>query len=404
NNIVVLSAPPGSFTLETEHHGTETAGEPFFVSITAADTDKFGNKAGVYSGSRTICWWNSIDGRALSTTKEVEFLQGHGTATGFILTSAQSTFLFASDTTNNICGTTNLITVKPSTQLHHLQIITEHNGTETAGATFTVKLIACDRWNNPTEHTGTESIFWSWDAATSTNGIPPTLPTSGSWTFKAGSVTIGGVKITNVASTVIHAQFGTISGTSTPIIVSPGQAASFKITAPATVTVDAPFNLISIAAHDPYGNTATTYIDTHTLTCNGTDTDVYFESGVSTSLLSMTLTTVGSTSISVHDGSITGTSASIIVKLGSTTSIEVSTEHQGTETAGKTFAIILQLHGGNSSYTGSLPVNWSWTVSNSPNNSTPTLPKDGTTSVVFSQGKGTVSGFILPNAAQTLAC
>ncbi|MBU0701884.1 hypothetical protein KKE26_11450, partial [bacterium] len=403
NYIVVLPAPPSSFTLETEHHGSETAGEAFFINITAADKDKFGNTASAYSGSRTINWCSSIVG-TLSVT-EIEFNHGQGTATGFTLTNTQPTTISAFDAANNICGTTSPITVNPTKQLDHLQIITMNNGTETAGIPFTVKIIVCDQWDNPTEYNGTESIFWSWNAATSTNGIPPALPPSGSYTFKAGSITINGFKLTNaIDTTVIQAQFGTITGSFT-IAVSPGSATCFNVIAPALVTINEQFNL-SLIDNDICGNTATTYTGTRTLTltCNGSDTtrDAYFNRGISASSIPITLAEVGIVKISVSYGTIVGTSAAITVKLGSMTCLEVATDHQDTETAGIPFAVILTLKDKNSpkaiDYTGRLPVNWSWTVSNSPNNDIPTIP---TGSVFINHGIGTVSGFVLTNAALT---
>ncbi|MFH1859987.1 MAG: hypothetical protein ABH870_03095, partial [bacterium] len=412
SNIVVLPAPPCNFTLETEHHGSETAGEAFFVNITASDKDKFGNIASEYSGSKTICWQSSIDGTLFTT--EMQFTHGRGTATGFILTNTQPTIISAYDAEKDIRGTTSTITVKPTKQLHHLQIITEHNGTETAGISFTVKLIVCDKWGNPTEYNGTESISWSWNAATSTNGRLPTLPPFGSYTFKAGSVTIDGFKLTNAIDTpVIQAQFGTITGSLT-IAVSPGSVTCFNVIAPALVTINEPFNL-SLIDNDICGNTATAYTGTRTvtLTCNGSDTtaDVYFNCGISASPLLLTLVEVGITQISVGNGIVVGISGTITAKLGSMTCLEAATENQGTEgeeTADMSFAIILTLKDKTShtviDYTGSLPVNWSWTVSNSPNNTVPTIPNDGTVSVFINHGIGTVSGFILTNAAQTQVC
>ncbi|MDI6780798.1 MAG: hypothetical protein QME49_01600 [bacterium] len=408
NQIIVLPGSANLFELVTQHHGIETAGVPFSIDITAKDI--FGNIASKYEGIHNInCWWNATG--SVSPTKPdvipASFSSGQATVGSFTLTNTQQTPIISFY--ENIRGTTTPITVKPATNIHHLQLITEHQGAETAGVPFAVKVLVCDQLGNPTEYTGTEWIDWAWEnAATSTWGIPPALPISGSYTFRAGSFTTDGFKLTNALDTpIIHAQSGTITGSST-ITVSPGQAASLKIVAPTPVIMDVSFNLASITAYDICGNTATTYTGSKVLTYKpaGTGTSytspVYFEQGVSKNILQTTLTKAETVQIHVTDKIISGTSNPITIKPGSITCLEVTTEHQGTETAGRPFSVILTLKdkSGNTvtDYNSSTPVVWSWTAGNSPNNGTPSKPVDGNQS--FTNGTAVISGFTLTRAGE----
>lgn len=408
----LLRVMPGSanyFDLKTQGNGTETVGVPFSINITARDI--FGNIASKYEGSHNInCWWDatsSVD-NILPTKPDATstvFNQGQATIGRFILTNAQQTPIISASE-GSIRGTTSPITVRPAQDIHHLRIITND---QTAGVPFGIKIIASDQWGNATEYTGTERIDLTWNATMSTGGIPPALPLSGSYTFKAGSVTIDGFKITNAQDTpIIHARFGTITGTSSPIAVSSGQATSLKIIAPTEVTMDTSFNLTSIIAQDICGNTATTYAGNKALTYNpaGTGTSytspVYFGQGISKTMLQTTLTKAGTVQVQVTDGTIFGTSNPITVKPGSITNLEVTTSNQGIEQAGKPFSVILTLKdkSGNivTDYNNSLYVVWSWTAGNSPNNGTPTKPNNGWQA--FTNGIARISGFILTKAGE----
>ncbi|MBI4777561.1 hypothetical protein HY792_01350 [Candidatus Desantisbacteria bacterium] len=406
--LTVLPGGANCFDVRTERDNIETAGVPFSINITSRDI--FGNIATKHEGNHDInCWWNAIPVGNISPVKpegivQAAFNKGQATVDGFTLVNTGQTPLIAVYE-GNIRGTGSPITVKPASIIHHLQIITEHSGTEIAGVAFAAKVIACDQLGNPTEYMGTERIDLAWENA---NGSP-VLPISGSYTFKTGNVTIPGFMITNTGDTpVIRAQFGTITGTSSPIIVSSGQAASFRIIAPTPVTMDVSFNLTGIIAQDICGNTATTYTGSKVLTYNpaGTGTSytspVYFNQGISQSLLQTTLTVAETVQLRVTDGNISGVSNSITIKPGSITSLEVTTEHQGTETAGISFSVILTLRDkkGNTvtNYSGSLPVVWSWTAGNSPNNGTPTRSNDG--EQAFTNGVSRISGFILTRAGE----
>lgn len=412
--INVLPGSANCFDVQTKHNNVETAGVQFSIDIMAMDI--FGNIATKYEGSRAIsCWWNatSVEGNQPVKPDVVVTIFDHGQAAvdGFILTNTGQTPIISVSSVpeGNIRGTTSPITVKPAQSIHHLRIITEHSGTETAGVPFTVKVIVCDQLGNSTEYMGTERITWSLDNATSPFG----LPLSGSYTFISGSLTIGGWKITNAQDRpVIRAAFRAITGTSSPINILPGQANYFKIIAPTPVTMDVSFNLTSITAYDICGNTATTHTGSKVLIYKpaGTGTSytspVYFEQGVSQTTLQTTLTKAElSLQLQVTDGTISGTSNPITVKPGSITSLEVTTEHQGVEgeeRAGASFSVILTLkdRSGNTvtDYTASTPVIWSWTAGNSPNNGTPSKPADGNQS--FVNGRATINGFTLTRAGE----
>ncbi len=133
-----------------------------------------------------------------------------------------------------------------------------------------------------------------------------------------GSATVS-VVLDKADNTTLKASSNSITGTSSPFTVSGAAAASFSLSAPSTMTAGAGFNL-KVTALDAFGNVATKYGGTATLTSSGGQTvfpnTVSFGSfgetpGVAT--VTAVLDKVGTMTLTATAGSVKGTSTSITV-------------------------------------------------------------------------------------------
>ena len=129
-------------------------------------------------------------------------------------------------------------------------------------------LTAQDAWGNPTGTlTGTKNMTFS-GPSKSPNNTSPTYP--GDRQLHAGVATAS-VTLVDVQTTTITANdtTDTYNGTaSNNITVGAGGASSFTVSAPTTATAGTPFTE-TITALDAYGNTATGYTGSQTITFTG---------------------------------------------------------------------------------------------------------------------------------------
>ncbi|MFH1860233.1 MAG: FlgD immunoglobulin-like domain containing protein [bacterium] len=416
--ITVSPGTPHHFEVITEHSQIEQAGTPFSITIRAKDL--YGNVATGYEGSQDLaCTWTATS--SPSGTKPDKPMDGTQTFTngvavipGFFLTNAQETPII-SVTDGLIQGISGSITINPATATR-FRVTTEHNNIETANTTFRVILACQDTYENTlTNFTGSYSIGWQWTAHNSPNGSSPTKPATATQGFISGVAMIDNFTLTNAGEMpIIIARSAAISGTSSPITVKSGVAASLQINAPATVDAGQSFLLSPIVAYDYCGNIATSsYQGLKSLSYSGCvcgpisgtpsfTTQVYFSNGSSTTELKTTLIRAGTSSIRVDDGKISGQSGTITIMAGNATIFSLITQNNGTETAGTPFemSIVASDIFGNfaSGYEGRQWLTWTWTATNSPNNTQPRLPTDGYQS--FVNGSTTISGLILVNAQE----
>ena len=221
-----------------------------------------------------------------------------------------------------------------------------------------------DQYGNPVTNTGTALTLTLSTTSTGTTGHTPFFtPTRGragaavtiangastSSTFyysdtKAGTPTI------SVAGATVNGQ--AVTGTSTGITMVAGTASSLSLSAATTTPTAGAGDNLTITALDTYGNTATGYTGSKTLSFTGAsaigttpdrhqrlghgdrfgstpNTAITFNGGVATVSGSdngvMTLYKSGTSSIVVSDGTINnGTGLSVTVGLGSTASLSLS--------------------------------------------------------------------------------
>jgi hypothetical protein len=185
---------------------------------------------------------------------------------------------------------------------------------ESAGGVETVTVTAKDQYGNTaTNYAGTVHI-------TSNDGqavLPPDATlTNGVGTFGVTLKTAGNDSIT-ATDTVASG----VSGTESPIVVSPGAASSLVVTGGTSESAGG-VETVTVTAKDQYGNTATNYAGTVHITSNDGQAvlppDATLTNGVGT--FHVTLKTAGNDSITATDAGnsdISGTESPIVVSAAS---------------------------------------------------------------------------------------
>ena len=259
-------------------------------------------------------------------------------------------------------------------------------------------LTAQDTWGNPTGNlTGSKNLTFS-GPSKSPNNTSPTYPATAS--FSSGVATAS-VTLVDVQTTTITANDTTdvYNGTaSNNITVNAGGASSFTVSAPTTATAGTAFTE-TLTALDAYGNTATSYTGSQTITFTGPATSpggtaptypasVAFTNGVATPSPSITLYDAQTTTLTATQGTISGTSGNITVNAGANHQIGASAASP--QTAGTAFNVTLTAQDTWGNPTGNLTGSKNLTFSGpskSPNNTSPTYPATAS----FSSGVATAS-------------
>jgi len=181
--IVVEAGPAASFTVTSQHSGTETAGVPFSITLTAKDGA--GNTATGYEGAHNIVWtWTAAKSpNGTTPTKPADgnqtFTAGIATIPGFTLNNSGETPTITADV-NGVSGTSDAITVNDGA-LGHVKVESAAGGggTEidthsmTADDTFMVYSAGYDAYGNYREDL---SVSWSGSGVCMGN-LSPTLGT-----------------------------------------------------------------------------------------------------------------------------------------------------------------------------------------------------------------------------------
>jgi len=190
-----------------------------------------------------------------------------------------------------------------------------------AGGPINVTVTAKDATDATlTSYAGDRTLAWS-GAGSAPNGSTPAYPPS--VTF-SGGVGTAAVTLVKAETTTLTASEGAISGTSVGIMVSSGAASRFVVTAPTQQTAGTAFN-VTLAAQDIFGNVADGYSGARTITWSGagaapngatptSTTSVNFTAG--TGSVSVTLVKAGATTLTATQGTVTGSSPSIVVNPG----------------------------------------------------------------------------------------
>src|SRR5439155_1300874 len=142
-NTITVNPATASILAVVASTGTTTAGSAFNVTVTAKDA--FGNTATGYAG---IVHFTSTDGQAVLPANYTFVAGDSGTHIfSTILKTAGAQTVTATDTvTSSITGTTNSITVNPTTA--SMLAVVASTGTTTAGSTFNVTVTAKDAFGN----------------------------------------------------------------------------------------------------------------------------------------------------------------------------------------------------------------------------------------------------------------
>jgi hypothetical protein len=336
-SLTVAPAGTSAFSLPTP--ATQTAGTLFNETITA--TDQYGNTTPSYTGSHSVTFEGpakSPGGKSPSYPSSVTFSSGVGTAS-VTLYDAQSTTLGANFSAGS--GSSGSFTVKPAAAT---SLGVANPGAQIAGSPFNETITAIDAYGNTQpSYEGSKSLSFS-GPASSPSGKAPVYPSTVTFTAGAGTAQ---VTLYDAQSTTLGASDGTLAGTSTAFTVAAASAASFSLSTPATQTAGNAFSE-TLTAKDTYGNTATGYTGSKTVTFTGPATSpggkapaypgtVSFSSGAANA--SITLYDAQSTSLTATQSTIAGTTPSFTVKAAGTGAFTLSTP--ATQTAGSAFSVTL---------------------------------------------------------------
>ncbi len=234
------------------------------------------------------------------------------------------------------------------------------------------------------------------------NGTAPKYPTSGVVSFSAGVGTATMTLYDGSTTTNVTATQGSLTDTTGIFTVNGGATAvSFSVANPGTQTAGTQFGL-SIAAIDTWGNTATGYTGTKTLTFSGpgsspggtapkypTNGSVTFSAGTATPNVTL-YNASASTNLTVTLGSITGSTGAFNVT-GSASANSFTVTNPGTQTAGTPFNVSVTAVDawGNTAtaYTGNQTLGFSG-PGTSPGGNAPSYPTGGV--VGFNNGSATI--------------
>jgi len=298
NTITVTSGSGQRFNISVP--STSTAGAAITATITAVDS--FGNTLTGYTGTVHL---TSSDPQAVLPA-DTTLTNGSKQVTVKLRTSGNQT-ITATDTANSsMTGTSSSVAVSPAAPM----LVITAPSTATAGTSVTFTAAARDIYgNNVPSYSGTVHFTSTDPQAT----LPAdTTLTNGTGTFTAtlktsGTQTITGTDTVNTA----------INGKSNNITVSASALTKFRVTIPATGTVNGAF-IATVSAVDAFGNVITGYAGTAHFASTDPQAVLPANSTLTngTKSFSIRLKTAGSQTITVNDvatPSITGTSNTITI-------------------------------------------------------------------------------------------
>lgn len=387
-SVTVGAASASSFTVPTP--STQTSGTAFNETLTAVDA--YGNTATGYTGTRTIAF--SGPGSSPSATlpkypASVKFTSGVSESLAITLYKAETPTLTAKE--GSISGSSGGFTV---TAAAPKSLTLPAPGAQTAGAAFEETLTAKDEYGNTAaSYAGSRTITFS-GPGSSPNSTSPKYPATVK--FTAGVSESFSITLYKAETPTLKATDGAISG-STSFTVAAASAGKFTVPTPSTQTAGKELNE-TLTALDSYGNTATSFSGTRTITFTGPTTSpdghapkypgtVNFTSGEGTA--GITIYDAGSMTLTAQEGSLTGSSGSFTVNgLSTTSKFLLSTP---SPIAGKEFADTVTATDsfGNTTtgYTSTHTLTFSG-PSKSPNFTSPKYPSSSTS---FTAGVGTPS-------------
>ena len=328
---------------------TPTAGISFSLTVTAVD--QYGATFSSYTGSECIAFSGPVSSPTPSSTPPaypagssgcansvVSFSVGVGSA-AVTLFDSQATTLTVTDTSVSKTGSAALTVAAAGIDHFSLGPSTT---TPTAGTAFSTTLVAQDPYDNTaTSYTGSKTITWSGlSASPAPASVAPAYPAGGvSFASGVATTTLSATAYASGASTLVATDTSVSKTGSAALTVSPAATHQFLVPTPSTQTAGVAFTL-TLTATDLYDNTATSYTGSKTLTWsgpasapNGTaplypSNPLTFGSGAAT--VSLTLYKAESPSLTVSDGTISGTSGTFTVNPATSAKVVFTTQPSNT--------------------------------------------------------------------------
>lgn len=288
-----------------------------FVNISSNAGWTAGNAGGVITETNALL----ASGASSTFTLVLQVSSSAGATTTISNTASVSSSTPDPNSNNNISTTTATVTAGPAT---HFSVSAP--AAATGGTSFPFTITARDVANNvATGYFGTVHFTSTDGGATLPANYTFVAGDSGVHTFSAALATPGAQTITATDTTT-----SSITGTSGTINVT-SPATHFSVSAPATATAGAPFN-VTVTALNAGGTTATSYAGTvHFTSTDGAavlPANSTLTNGVGT--FSATLNTAGARTITATDtvtSSITGTSGTINVGVNATSTTLTSSQN-----------------------------------------------------------------------------
>jgi hypothetical protein len=320
----VKAAAPKKLTLMAPSEAI--AGSAFSVTLTAYD--EYGNQTTSYAGAKTLAWSgaaSSPGGQAPeypASATTVTFTNGVGTASEIDLYDAVATVTLTVKEGSTVKGSAS-ITVKAAAAK---ELIFTTLGEQTAGTAFNATLTAHDEYGNTaTGYAGAKALTWSGPASSPSGHAPEYPVTATTVTFTSGVGKATSIKLYDAQSTTLKITEGAIEGIAGSFTVKAAATKKFSVPAPSEQEAGVAFN-VTLTATDEWGNIATGYTGSKTLTWSGpasspnstapeyptSATAVTFTEGVGAAS-AIKLYDAQSTALKAKESSIEGTSASLTV-------------------------------------------------------------------------------------------
>lgn len=277
---------------------TPSAGATDNLTITAKD--KAGTTVTTYAGSHSL----TFEGAEAIGTNKPTVANKEGTATAFgaatVLTFTNGVATVASSkngvmklykaeaaeisVTDSTLETETATTVTVAPLAMSKLVLGAATTTPVAGAEDALTTTAQDTYGNvATAYTGSHSLKYSGPVASLSGEVPTVTDSSGNevaigtatpTNFVKGIATASGGKngeltLYKAAAASVKVTEGSISSATVTITASPATAASLKLAAATTTPVAAASDSLTITALDPYGNTATGYPSSRSITFSG---------------------------------------------------------------------------------------------------------------------------------------
>ncbi len=306
-SFTLTNLPGVAQSLVVQNFPSTVAGVPQSFTITAFDA--FGNVATTYGGTVTFASTDSqaaLPGPYTFTAADA----GTHTFTATLKTAGTQTISLA-DNTNSLSGAQTGIGVTPAT-LSAL-VVSGFAAPTVAGVAHTVTVTAFDAFGNVATNYGGTVTF----ASTDPQAVLPasytfTTADAGTHTFTATLKTAGTQTISLADSA------NSLSAAQTGIVVTVAAASSILVTGyPATATAGVA-QTVTVTAFDAFGNVATNYSGTVTFTSSDPQAALptaytFTAADQGTHTFSVALKTAGIQTLTVSDGSLSGTESNIAI-------------------------------------------------------------------------------------------